>query len=251
MLSYVWLPRKGNHGVVTEEDLVLLWAMVTKVKLNWAYLIARRLRLHGFGPIETGLGHAVLWTKIFEHLGIDLSGEKAVLVGDENAITLKHLNKMGRGPKVTMSVIPRITTYVPHYVLFLLLPTLNVIIVYSLYLNYSVIHVVRTGIPLPETLTSVIFVFVTPFLIAYRFRSHLADYNGNLARGLEQSKKTRFFKSFGKHPFKNPFQYTLTLHRTLTGSLPLLGSHGTLDDGTKGAKFNTEYGTMLSKQFVQ
>ncbi|MED6216840.1 hypothetical protein PIB30_011742 [Stylosanthes scabra] len=101
MLSNVWLPRKGNHGVVTEEDLILLWAMVTKVKLNWAYLVARRLRLHGFGPIETCLGYAVLWTKIFEHLGIDLSGEEAVPVGAENAITLRHLSKMGRGPKVT------------------------------------------------------------------------------------------------------------------------------------------------------
>ncbi|MED6121053.1 hypothetical protein PIB30_026394 [Stylosanthes scabra] len=80
MLSYVWLPRKRNHEVVTEEDLIILWAMVTKTKLNWAYLIARHLRGYGYGPVEAGLGHSMLWTKIFEHLGIDLSGDHAMLV---------------------------------------------------------------------------------------------------------------------------------------------------------------------------
>ncbi|MED6160875.1 hypothetical protein PIB30_055336 [Stylosanthes scabra] len=100
MLTYVWLPRKGNHGVITEEDLIILWAMVTKTKLNWAYLVACRLRLYGFGLVEAGLGHGMLWTKIFEHLGIDLSGEEAIPVGDKNVITMHHLNKMGRGSKV-------------------------------------------------------------------------------------------------------------------------------------------------------
>ncbi|MED6187958.1 hypothetical protein PIB30_081413 [Stylosanthes scabra] len=76
MLSYIWLPRRGNHGVLTEEDLIILWAMG-----------------------NTGLGHGALWTKIFEHFGVDLSGEEAVLVDDKNAITTRHLNKMGRGPK--------------------------------------------------------------------------------------------------------------------------------------------------------
>ncbi|MED6184474.1 hypothetical protein PIB30_047796 [Stylosanthes scabra] len=94
MLSYIWLPRRGNHGVLSEEDLIILWAMVRKVTLNWPYLIARHLV-----NCTTSLGHGALWTKIFEHLGVDLSGEEAVLVDDKNTITTRHLNKMGRGPK--------------------------------------------------------------------------------------------------------------------------------------------------------
>ncbi|MED6187412.1 hypothetical protein PIB30_076152 [Stylosanthes scabra] len=91
MLSYIWLPRRGNHGVLTEEDLIILWAMVRKVTLNWPYLNAR---------------HLVNWTtscltKIFEHPGVNLSGEEVVLVDDKNAITTHHSNKMGRGPKAT------------------------------------------------------------------------------------------------------------------------------------------------------
>ncbi|MED6166559.1 hypothetical protein PIB30_110509, partial [Stylosanthes scabra] len=43
MLSYLWLPRKGNHGVLTEEDTFIIRAFVEEVELNWPYLIARRL----------------------------------------------------------------------------------------------------------------------------------------------------------------------------------------------------------------
>ncbi|MED6213900.1 hypothetical protein PIB30_097829 [Stylosanthes scabra] len=100
MLSYIWLPRRGNHGVLTEEDLIILWAMVRKVTFNWPYLIARHLvNCTTSCLVNTGLGHGALWTKIFEHLGVDLSGEEAVLVDDKNAITTRHLNKMGRAPK--------------------------------------------------------------------------------------------------------------------------------------------------------
>ncbi|MED6165526.1 hypothetical protein PIB30_100368 [Stylosanthes scabra] len=94
--------KRGNHGVLTEEDLIILWAMVEKVKLNWPCLIVRHLvNCTTSCLVNTGLGHGVLWTKIFEHLGIDLSGEEAALVDDKNTITTRHLNKMGRGPKAT------------------------------------------------------------------------------------------------------------------------------------------------------
>ncbi|MED6211927.1 hypothetical protein PIB30_078281 [Stylosanthes scabra] len=100
ILSYIWLPRRGNHRVLTEEDLIILWAIVQKVTLNWPYLIAQHLVNCTTSCLNTGLGHGALLTKIFEHLGVDLSGEEAVLVDDKNAITTRHLNKMGRGPKV-------------------------------------------------------------------------------------------------------------------------------------------------------
>ncbi|MED6225412.1 hypothetical protein PIB30_093510 [Stylosanthes scabra] len=43
MLSYLWLPRKGNHGVLTEEDMFIMRAMVEETELNWPYLLAYRL----------------------------------------------------------------------------------------------------------------------------------------------------------------------------------------------------------------
>ncbi|MED6207164.1 hypothetical protein PIB30_033264 [Stylosanthes scabra] len=74
--------------------------MVKNIKLNWSYLIAQHLvNCSNSCLVNTSLGHGALWTKIFEHLGVDLSGEEAAFADDKNAITIRHLNKMGRGPK--------------------------------------------------------------------------------------------------------------------------------------------------------
>ncbi|MED6212411.1 hypothetical protein PIB30_083021 [Stylosanthes scabra] len=43
MLSYVLIPRTGNHGTVGEEDLIILLAMVDEVRLNWPFLLAYQL----------------------------------------------------------------------------------------------------------------------------------------------------------------------------------------------------------------
>ncbi|MED6117207.1 hypothetical protein PIB30_107864, partial [Stylosanthes scabra] len=47
--------------------------------------------------LEPSLGHGMLWTKIFEHFEFDLSDEEVIHVTEENAITSRSLNKMGRG----------------------------------------------------------------------------------------------------------------------------------------------------------
>ncbi|MED6225953.1 hypothetical protein PIB30_098590 [Stylosanthes scabra] len=43
VLSYVLLPRKSNHGTATEEDLLILWAIVKEKQIHWPYLMAYRL----------------------------------------------------------------------------------------------------------------------------------------------------------------------------------------------------------------
>ncbi|MED6112857.1 hypothetical protein PIB30_065525 [Stylosanthes scabra] len=96
MISYVLLPRAGNHGPISEEDLIILWAMVDEVKLNCSFLIAYELYYYTIHQIESGLGHSMLWTKVFEYLGLDLSGEQAITVGEDNAITQRQLNQMRR-----------------------------------------------------------------------------------------------------------------------------------------------------------
>ncbi|MED6171050.1 hypothetical protein PIB30_037055 [Stylosanthes scabra] len=65
-----------------------------------ALLLAHQLM--GYTDSSSGafLGHGMLWTKIFEHFNLDLSGEEAVYITEENAITSRSLNKMGRGTVV-------------------------------------------------------------------------------------------------------------------------------------------------------
>ncbi|MED6223598.1 hypothetical protein PIB30_075477 [Stylosanthes scabra] len=124
MLSYLWLPRKGNHGAVTEEDVFIMRAMVEETELNWPYLLAYRLMHYASSSLylcvsvyllsvlsdelaltfslqlEPSLGHGMLWTKIFEHFKFDLSDEEVIYVTKENAITSRSFNKMGKGTVV-------------------------------------------------------------------------------------------------------------------------------------------------------
>ncbi|MED6153253.1 hypothetical protein PIB30_100090 [Stylosanthes scabra] len=97
MLSYLWLPRKGNHGVLTEEDAFILRVMVEEVKFNWPYFLAHRMMQYTNNSWETHLGHGMLWTKVFKYLNLDLSGEEVIYITEENAITSRNLNKMDRG----------------------------------------------------------------------------------------------------------------------------------------------------------
>ncbi|MED6201835.1 hypothetical protein PIB30_099082 [Stylosanthes scabra] len=97
MLSYLSLPRKGNHGALTEEDVFIMRAMVEETELNWPYLLAYRLMHYASSSLEPSLGHGMLWTKIFEHFKFDLSDEEVICVIGENAITSRSLNKMSRG----------------------------------------------------------------------------------------------------------------------------------------------------------
>ncbi|MED6136580.1 hypothetical protein PIB30_057331 [Stylosanthes scabra] len=95
-LLYVLLPRKRNHEMASEEDLLILCAMAQGKQLNWPYLIAHKMLNHSHGKATTNLGHAILWTKIFENLGFDLSWEEAVMLRKANVITRKNINQMRR-----------------------------------------------------------------------------------------------------------------------------------------------------------
>ncbi|MED6112580.1 hypothetical protein PIB30_062939 [Stylosanthes scabra] len=72
-------------------------AMVEETELNWPYLLVYRLMNYASSSLEPSLGHGMLWTKIFEHFEFDLSDEEVIHIVEENAITSRSLNKMGRG----------------------------------------------------------------------------------------------------------------------------------------------------------
>ncbi|MED6128246.1 hypothetical protein PIB30_095789 [Stylosanthes scabra] len=63
------IPRAGNHGTVSEEDMIILLVMVEEVRLNWPLLLAYQLYYYSIRQVESGLGHGILWTKVFEYQG--------------------------------------------------------------------------------------------------------------------------------------------------------------------------------------
>ncbi|MED6141694.1 hypothetical protein PIB30_106025, partial [Stylosanthes scabra] len=71
-LTYVLVPRSGNHGLILDEDLEIMWRMVNGQQINWVHLIATHMRRTKPGNSK-GLPYAILWTAIFKYVGIDLS----------------------------------------------------------------------------------------------------------------------------------------------------------------------------------
>ncbi|MED6120299.1 hypothetical protein PIB30_019622 [Stylosanthes scabra] len=49
LLSYVLLPRRNNHGTIWNEDILILWAIVTDKVINWPYyMVHHMLYLKGY-----------------------------------------------------------------------------------------------------------------------------------------------------------------------------------------------------------
>ncbi|MED6142142.1 hypothetical protein PIB30_110619 [Stylosanthes scabra] len=82
---------------VTIDDLVTMWAMVNDIKISWPYFIAHNMLRFTKSDHSKGLGYAYLWTRIFEYLGIDLSGESERRISQNNIIDERTIHHMGRG----------------------------------------------------------------------------------------------------------------------------------------------------------
>ncbi|MED6114055.1 hypothetical protein PIB30_076659 [Stylosanthes scabra] len=96
VLSYVLLPRKSNHGSASEEDLLILWAMVQEKQIHWPYLMAHRMLRYSQGKSTSFLAHAHLLTKVFEIAPLDLTREDNVEPEISYAITSKNIHQMRR-----------------------------------------------------------------------------------------------------------------------------------------------------------
>ncbi|MED6195921.1 hypothetical protein PIB30_042393 [Stylosanthes scabra] len=95
-ISYMLVPRKSNHGTATEEDLILLWAMINDKQINWPYLMAHKLVDYSHGKVNSALGLPHLWSKVFPLIPLDVSQEEFVVSSSYFAITSKNINQMWR-----------------------------------------------------------------------------------------------------------------------------------------------------------
>ncbi|MED6203293.1 hypothetical protein PIB30_114038, partial [Stylosanthes scabra] len=82
---------------VTIDDLVTMWAMVNDIKIYWPYFIAYNMLRFTKSDHSNDLGYAYLWTRIFEYLGIDVSGESGRRISQNNIIDERTIHHMGRG----------------------------------------------------------------------------------------------------------------------------------------------------------
>ncbi|MED6214737.1 hypothetical protein PIB30_106190, partial [Stylosanthes scabra] len=96
ILNYVLMPRAHGHGHVTDDDLVIMYAMVNEITINWTYFIVQYMLRFTKGQSSTGFGYVCLWSRIFNNFRIDLSEEVSKTLGNSGLIDIRTLHHMGR-----------------------------------------------------------------------------------------------------------------------------------------------------------
>ncbi|MED6177246.1 hypothetical protein PIB30_096359, partial [Stylosanthes scabra] len=94
-ITYMLVPRSGNHGLILDEDLEIMWRMVNGQQINWVHMFVTHMRRIKPGNSK-GLPYAILWTAIFKYVGIDLSQADKKRLGYNNCIDTHVLNHMKR-----------------------------------------------------------------------------------------------------------------------------------------------------------
>ncbi|MED6164139.1 hypothetical protein PIB30_086804 [Stylosanthes scabra] len=79
-----------------EGDIEMMWRLENHYKINWIVIIASHMRNIKLGKISKGLPYAMLWTRIFKYLKIDLSQVKKKKLEYNNRIDTHVLNHMKR-----------------------------------------------------------------------------------------------------------------------------------------------------------
>ncbi|XLS67708.1 hypothetical protein HN51_018731 [Arachis hypogaea] len=95
LFSYMLIPRKHNHGILFNEDILVLWAMVTGKEINWPYFMVHHMLEMKKGKSSVGLGYACHWAKIFKWLGIDLTEEKSIVLTNRQDRQTEAINRQG------------------------------------------------------------------------------------------------------------------------------------------------------------
>ncbi|MED6213822.1 hypothetical protein PIB30_097137 [Stylosanthes scabra] len=95
LITYTLLPRGGNHGIMQHDDVLLMWAMLEGHKICWPFTMMQHML--GLQEKESKhVGYGPLWTRIFEHLGINLQGYGKIPMGEGNLINDRTLRQMRR-----------------------------------------------------------------------------------------------------------------------------------------------------------
>ncbi|MED6137558.1 hypothetical protein PIB30_066063 [Stylosanthes scabra] len=96
LIVYVMVPRLHNHGLILEEDLKIMWRIVSGHKINWITLIASLMQRNMSGKVTKGLPYAMLWTTIFKYLEVDLNNAIKKELEYNHCIDNHVLNHMKR-----------------------------------------------------------------------------------------------------------------------------------------------------------
>jgi len=94
IVSWIITPRGSNHSTLSEEDLLLIYCIMNKVKLNWIHIIKdhmqKVIRLSHFQ-----YPYAILISKFLHYFEVDIEEELDEIIKPSSEINNGSLSKMG------------------------------------------------------------------------------------------------------------------------------------------------------------
>jgi len=94
IVSWIVTPRGNNHSTLSEEDLVLIYCIMNKVKLNWINIFKDHM-LKATRLSDFHYPYAILISKLLHYFEVDLEEELTEVVKPSSEINSGSLRKMG------------------------------------------------------------------------------------------------------------------------------------------------------------
>jgi len=87
-------PRGFNHATLTEKDLILMYYLMNKIKVNWVNVIREHLFKVG-KKLEYRIPYVILLSQFIEYFEINVENEVIEEIKALNQITTANLTKIG------------------------------------------------------------------------------------------------------------------------------------------------------------
>jgi len=85
--------RGSNHSVLTKEDIVLIYCIMKKIKVNWIHIFKERMQ-KSMRLSDYHYPYAVLISKFLHYFEIDLEEELSEVVKLSHEVNNGSLSKM-------------------------------------------------------------------------------------------------------------------------------------------------------------
>jgi len=93
IVSWMLTPRGSNHLVLTEEDLVIIYCIMNKIKINWIDIFKEHMQ-KSMRLSDYHYSYAIIISKFLHFFEIDLEEELYEVVKPSHEVNNGSLNKM-------------------------------------------------------------------------------------------------------------------------------------------------------------
>jgi len=93
IVTWILTPRGSNHSVLTEEDLVYIFCIMKKIKINWIHIIKEHMQ-KAMRLSDYHYPYVVLVSKFLLYFEVNLEDETSELVKSTQELNNGSLSKM-------------------------------------------------------------------------------------------------------------------------------------------------------------